>query len=62
MLSAWSDQAVPVDLPALYQSLGIRWDGKEVTLTDDAPLSALRRALVAPAALPAPLVPAPLVQ
>jgi hypothetical protein len=48
-LSAWSETPVQVDLPALYQSLGVSWDGQQLRLSDDAPLSALRRSLTDPA-------------
>jgi hypothetical protein len=39
------------DLPALWQRLGVKSDGTSVTLTDDAPLSAVRHAIMRPPAL-----------
>ena len=39
------DQPVIVDLPEKWKQLGIEWDGKNVHLHDDAPGSAIRRAI-----------------
>jgi hypothetical protein len=41
------------DLTSLWSSLGVEHDGSGVRLRDDAPLSAVRRAIMrAPAAVP----------
>jgi hypothetical protein len=44
----WSDDAVAVDLEALWRDLGIRPEGGTVRLLDDAPDAALRRSLTRP--------------
>lgn len=41
------DCPAPVDLAGLWRDLGIRADGSAATLHDDAPLAAVRRAIVA---------------
>jgi hypothetical protein len=46
------DDPMPVDLAALWKQLGIEPDGKAVRLLDDAPQSAIRRAITAPFAAP----------
>jgi hypothetical protein len=42
------DQPMPVDLAALWKQLGVEPDGKAIRLLDDAPQSAIRRAITAP--------------
>ena len=42
------DDPYPVDLDALWQRLGVRLAGQDVTFDDAAPLAAVRRALTAP--------------
>lgn len=42
----WRNKPVSPDLPALWRSLGIIYDGRAVTLRDDAPLAATRRAIM----------------
>jgi hypothetical protein len=44
------DKPVAPDLPALWQRLGVETEGGNVRLTDDAPLSAVRHAIMRPAA------------
>jgi hypothetical protein len=44
------DTPVAPDLPALWQRLGVVTEGGSVRLTDDAPLSAVRHAIMRPAA------------
>jgi hypothetical protein len=44
------DTAVPVDLPALFASLGVIADGDGVRFDDSAPLAAIRRAIGSSAA------------
>jgi hypothetical protein len=39
------DQPYPVDLPALWQQLGIQQDGQTVRFSDTAPLAAIREAI-----------------
>lgn len=41
----WKDQAVMVDLPALWKQLGVEKDGETVRLAEDAPLAGIRRAI-----------------
>lgn len=43
LYARWKDRPERVDLPALWRELGVRADG---TLGDDAPLAAVRRAIV----------------
>jgi hypothetical protein len=42
-----ADRAVPVDLPALFGRLGVRWEGEQVAFDDDAEWAPIRRALTA---------------
>ena len=42
----WKDKPVQVDLPALWKQLGVESAGGTVRLHDDAPLAAVRRAIV----------------
>jgi len=41
----WKDNAVGVDLPAMWKQLGIESTGKTVHLEEDAPLAGVRRAI-----------------
>lgn len=41
----WKDKPVQVDLAAMWKQLGVESDGGTVRLLDDAPLSAVRRAI-----------------
>jgi len=41
----WKDKAVEVDLAAMWKELGIEANGRSVVLKDDAPMSAVRRAI-----------------
>ncbi len=43
------DQPVTPDLPALWKQLGVQSEGGSVTLTDDAPLADVRKAIMRPA-------------
>jgi hypothetical protein len=43
-----SDKPVKTDLDALWKSLGVIYDGRNVTFDDAAPLAAIRRGIVAP--------------
>lgn len=45
LYAEWKDKPVPVDLPAMWKELGVDVSGGALTLKDDAPLSAVRRAL-----------------
>ena len=42
----WKDRPVQVDLPALWKQLGVESEDGRVRLRDDAPLAAVRRAIV----------------
>jgi hypothetical protein len=44
----WKDQPTQVDLASLWRDLGIAAEGKNVRVTEDAPLAAVRRAIMAP--------------
>jgi predicted metalloprotease with PDZ domain len=44
----WAEQAVAVDLPALWRRLGVVGDGDSVRFDDRAELAAVRRAITAP--------------
>jgi len=46
LYAQWRDKPVSPDLPALWRDLGIEPDGTTVRLRDDAPLSAIRRAIM----------------
>lgn len=46
LYASWKDKPVQVDLAAMWKQLGVEGSGATVTLQDDAPLSALRHALV----------------
>jgi len=48
LYSAWKDKPVQVDLTDMWQELGITPDGKNVRLSEDAPLAAVRQAITAP--------------
>jgi hypothetical protein len=48
LYAKWKDNPVQVDLASLWTELGIVADGKSVRLVEDAPLSAVRRAITAP--------------
>lgn len=43
----WKDAPVTVDLPALWDQLGIRMDGDQVMLNQSAPLASIREAIAA---------------
>ncbi|HKN76575.1 MAG TPA: hypothetical protein VJW94_15455 [Candidatus Acidoferrum sp.] len=45
LYSEWKDKPVQVDLPAMWKELGIEASGRTVVLKDDAPMSAVRRAI-----------------
>ncbi len=47
LYSEMKDKAVPVDLDALWQRLGVRKSGETVLLDDGAPLAGIRRAITA---------------
>lgn len=44
----WKDKPAQVDLPAMWKELGIAAEGKNVRVTEDAPLADVRRAIMAP--------------
>jgi hypothetical protein len=46
LYASWKDKPVQVDLAAMWKQLGVDGYGANVTLKDDAPLSAVRHALV----------------
>jgi hypothetical protein len=48
LYAKWKDNPVQVDLASLWTELGVVTDGKSVRLVEDAPLSAVRRAITAP--------------
>ena len=47
LYSEWKDKPVQVDLPAMWKELGVEVgpDGSTVTLSNDAPMAAIRRAI-----------------
>jgi len=45
LYAKWKDNAVGVDLPAMWKQLGIESTGKTVHLEEDAPLAGVRRAI-----------------
>lgn len=45
MLSKWKDQPVTVDLPEMWKQLGVRSENGKVTLSNEAPLANIRRAI-----------------
>lgn len=45
LYAEWKDKPVQVDLAAMWKELGVEGKGGTVTLHDDAPLSAVRRAI-----------------
>jgi hypothetical protein len=45
LYSEWKDKPVQVDLPAMWKELGVEANGGTVMLKEDAPLSAVRRAM-----------------
>ena len=45
LYAEWKDKPVQVDLPAMWKELGIEASGGTVVLKDDAPMSAVRRAI-----------------
>jgi hypothetical protein len=45
LYAGWKDTPVLVDLPAMWKQLGIEANGRTAVLKDDAPLSAVRRAI-----------------
>jgi hypothetical protein len=49
LYAEWKDKPVQVDLPAMWKELGVEIgpDGATVTLNDNAPMAAIRRAIVA---------------
>jgi hypothetical protein len=47
LYSKWKDSPVQVDLNSMWKQLGIAADGKSVRVADDAPLSAVRKAITA---------------
>jgi hypothetical protein len=44
----WKDQPTQVDLDSMWKELGIAAEGKNVRVTEDAPLAGVRRAIMAP--------------
>lgn len=46
LYSAWRDKPVQVDLSVMWKELGVEGSGGTLTLKEDAPLSAVRQALV----------------
>jgi hypothetical protein len=44
----WKDQPAQVDLASMWRDLGIAAEGKNVRVTEDAPLAGVRRAIMAP--------------
>ena len=58
MYSEWKDKAVPVDLPKMWDDLGIHWTaGGPIEFVSSAPLAHIREAIASPA--PHPLKPDP---
>jgi hypothetical protein len=47
LYAEWKDKPVHVDLDAMWKQLGVEFSGGTVRLNDDAPLSAIRRAIEA---------------
>lgn len=47
----WKDQPAQVDLASMWKDLGIAAEGRNVRVTEDAPLAGVRRAIVAPEGL-----------
>jgi hypothetical protein len=45
LYAEWKDKPVQVDLPAMWKELGVEANGGTVVLKEDAPLSAVRRAM-----------------
>ena len=45
LYAEWKDKPVQVDLPAMWKELGVETNGGAVELKEDAPLSAIRRAI-----------------
>lgn len=45
----WKDQPAQVDLASMWKDLGIAAEGRNVRVTEDAPLAGVRRAIMAPA-------------
>jgi hypothetical protein len=45
MYTEWKDKPVQVDLPAMWNALGVEANGGTAMLKDDAPMSAVRRAV-----------------
>jgi hypothetical protein len=45
LYAEWKDKPVQVDLPAMWKELGVEANGGTVMLKEDAPLSAVRRAM-----------------
>jgi hypothetical protein len=48
LYTKWKDQAVEVDLASMWKDLGITMNGKSVDVMDEAPLAAVRKAIIAP--------------
>lgn len=46
LAARYAERPAPLDLDAVFQSLGVVLDGREVRLADDAPLAWVRRAIV----------------
>lgn len=44
----WKDQPAQVDLASMWKDLGIAAEGRNVRVTEDAPLATVRRAIMAP--------------
>jgi hypothetical protein len=45
LYAAWKDQPMHVDLPSMWKALGVEANGATAVLKDDAPMSAVRRAI-----------------
>jgi len=45
--ATWKDKPVTVDLPALWNELGIQVDGDKVSLLSKAPMASIREAIAA---------------
>lgn len=50
LYAAWRDKPVQVDLAAMWKELGIAAEGRNIRLSEDAPLAAVRRGITAPEA------------
>ena len=48
LYARWKDQPAQVDLASMWKDLGIAADGKNIRVTEDAPLAKVRRAIMAP--------------